>query len=364
LHLAIVRPASRIRWETTKKPSAMPTHCTPFRPQLPAIRPLLLLVILLLPGLAIGQQAGSSAEDELQETATDPPGQRLQWQLSEQVPLLLTLRQTTDTITTLDPRTLRMRVESTFTFGWVVDSVAESGEMSIRQTLEAIRLRVIPPDGSETILYDSASSAPLRGPSRQLAEAVSPLIGAELTFQMTARGDVVETTLPEATREVLKRLSQAPPAARRLSPEMLKESPASTLVVFPEQPVAVDSSWEQATSIAIPTGDIPLLRQYTYRGTDLSDLGNFFDSETDTSSWHRIDFTGQLESATDEGAVDVTLAPSLRGQEVSGWLLWDANLGGITRGRTTLRQVNQASFQDKTMTIRLSSEVTWELRRR
>lgn len=342
----------------------MPTHRTPSRPQLPAIRPLLLLAILLLPGLAIGQQAESSARDDLQEAATDPPGQRLQWELSEQVPLLLTLRQTTDTITTLDPRTLRMRVESTFTFGWVVDSVSESGEMSIRQTLEAIRSRVIPPDGSETILYDSTSSEPLRGPSRQLAEAVSPLIGAELTFQMTARGDVVEVTLPEATREVLKRLSQAPPAAHRFSSEVLEETLASTLVVFPEQPVAVDSSWQQTSSVAVPSGDIQLLRKYTYRGTDLSDLDHLADSETDTSSWHRIDLKGELESASDEGGFDADAVPSLRGQEVSGWLLWDTNLGGITRGRTTLRQVHQAPFQDKMMTIRLSSEVTWELRRR
>lgn len=378
----------------TKSPAPSPARPT-------ISRLLVALAILLLPGPAFGQQAelpvpeqqeaglqgterqaseqqeSEQPESEQRETREqDPaaaPGLTPRWELAEQTTLQLTLRQTTDTITTLEPRTYRMRLESVFTFGWLVESVSESGEMSIRQTLESIRLRVIPADGGDTILYDSASSDPLRGPARQLAETVAPLMGTELMFQLTPRGEVVSTSLPEATREALKQLSPSLSPSLSSTPdapssEMLEETLASTLVVFPEHPLDVDSSWEQKTSIPAGTGGGQLLRQYTYRGTDLSGLENLESlggPEVDRSSWHRIDLVGQLESSADKSrSVESEEPGSGRGQDVSGWLLWDADLAGITRGTTTLRQVRQSQFQNRQTTVRLSSLVSWELQRR
>jgi hypothetical protein len=326
------------------------------------------LGLLLCSGLLISAPSVGQEPDTLEEIANtaaesdsvatgETASQILRWQLPPEVPLRVTLQQTTDTITTVAQQTLRMRVEISATFDWLVEDVSDSGEMLIRQTFTSLRMRLVPADSSEPVLYDSAAREPLRGAAGDMASGVSPLVGTEVMFSLSPRGEMKIEEIPESTAEIYRQLEASGASESRLSRKTLEALIDQSLIRFPEEPVASGDMWRKEVELAHPLGVLVQTSEFTYRGS----LADSERSEIQLPGLREIDVTGRLTFSSSDG--DSRSSVSLRAQELTGRMTWDSVLGGIVRGTLEQRLVTESRFQDELITVRLRSSTTWHLER-
>ncbi len=148
----------------------------------------------------------------------------------------------------------------------VVDQVESDGSARITQTIDRLQYRVLGPDGSPQVDFDSKedANAPPR-PGLRPAEHLRVLVGASCTYVMQPNGLIRDVQISEATQ---KALAEQPPQVARVFNENAFKLLAPS-VTLPEAEVKPDDTWtEQAVFDNPLAGKTDLVTTYRYQGEE------------------------------------------------------------------------------------------------
>jgi hypothetical protein len=185
----------------------------------------------------------------------------LRWKLKPGDSLAVTIDQQTDSTVAFSGKSAKTDIALKLTLGWNVVA-ADANGFKIRQSIDGIQQKLTTQQAG-TIEFDSTSKAKPTGQSRDLADALRPLIGAEFDMAMTPRGEI---TAVEPANEAAKALfagleaGQTTDATARASVEQMLKRP---LLVLPERPTSVGETW--TASSERPTVAGPLKIDTTYK---------------------------------------------------------------------------------------------------
>jgi hypothetical protein len=191
----------------------------------------------------------------------------LQWKLKPGDSLAVTIEQQTDSSVSFSGKRADTKIDLTLVLGWNV-AAADNAGFTIRQSIDQIQQKLTTQQAG-TIEFDSASKAKPTGQSRDLAEALRPLIGAQFDMRMTPRGEIT-TVDPanEAAKALLAGLEggQNADATARAAVEQMLRRP---LLILPDRPINVGETW--TVSSERPTVAGPLKIDTTYKLSGLAD---------------------------------------------------------------------------------------------
>lgn len=191
----------------------------------------------------------------------------LRWKLKPNESLHVSIEQHTDSTVTFTGKSAATKIDLTLVLGWNVVSVDDTG-FKIRQTIERIHQKLATPQAA-TIEFDSASSAKLAGQSRDLADSLRPLVGAEFEMTMTPRGEITAmqpaNDSAKALLSALENNADGDATAKAAVEQMLRRP----LLVLSENPVAEMGSWTVSSQRPTAAGPLTIDTKYTLK--NLSD---------------------------------------------------------------------------------------------
>jgi hypothetical protein len=281
--------------------------------------------------------------------ATDSPVP-LRWHLAAGDQFVVAFSQKMQTISAIGNRALRMQVEMGAELLWKVEDVQASGDMRIEQTISRLQMRLTRSDGTDPIQYDSAATERPRGPARDIAAAVKPLVGTTSTLTMNPRGEILSAQLSPDTEEALEELKDSEQVLHLFSAEGLSEVLRQVMPMLPAEPVTAGQTWEVAHKTTLAAGVVAQTTQLTYRGPE----------EKDGRTLQRIDQTATSKlqpppEAAEAGAKKITV----KEQKLSGTVWFDSQAGRFDSGALTQELVTESPYRDETITVRLTSELTF-----
>src|SRR5689334_17117679 len=101
----------------------------------------------------------------------------LRWKLKPGGSLAVTIEQQPDSSVSFSGKRADTKIDLTLVLGWNV-TAADNNGFRIRQSIDSIRQKLTTQQAG-TVEFDSTSKAKPTGQSRDLAEALRPLVGAE-----------------------------------------------------------------------------------------------------------------------------------------------------------------------------------------
>jgi len=214
---------------------------------------------------------------------------------------------------------------------WTIDSVDPSGEAQITQRFE--RFAVTMKSGNaEPIEYASDSARKPSGSAAEIAAAVAPVIGADISVTMTDRGAIRAVKLSDAAAEAFASV-ESPALKQLFSAEGISKLLGQAAVELPEQAVATDGSWTSSFTTPSPLGTLKQDRTYTLVAGD--------DSNGETLE--RINITGRLEIGASEQAPRKL---KLIDQELAGSMYFDAVAGRLVKSQTTQKLTTERPYRE------------------
>lgn len=188
----------------------------------------------------------------------------LRWKLKPSESLHVAIEQHTDSTVTFTGKSAKTDIHLTLVLGWNVVS-ADDTAFKIRQTIERIHQKLATPQAG-IIEFDSASSAKPTGQSRDLADALRPLVGAEFDMTMTPRGEITALQpANDSAKALLATLenSNAGDATAKAAVEQMLRRP---ILVLPDNPVTTDEKWSVASERPTAAGPLKINTTYTLNG--------------------------------------------------------------------------------------------------
>jgi hypothetical protein len=196
----------------------------------------------------------------------------LRWKLKPNESLHVAIEQHTDSTVSFTGKSAATKIDLTLVLGWNILTADDAG-FRIRQTIERIHQKLTTVQ-SGTIGFDSASSAKLTGQSRDLADSLRPLVGAEFEMTMTPRGEITAVQPANNSAKALMAALETNPdgdatAKATTAKSTVEQMLRRPLLVLSDKPVAANESW--SVSSQRPTAAGPLTINTTYTLNKLSD---------------------------------------------------------------------------------------------
>ncbi len=255
----------------------------------------------------------------------------LRWKFAEGQRVEVTVDQHTVTETTGagKPTGIEITMQSRMT--WTVDSVDTDGTAQITQRFE--RFAVTMKSGTaEPIEYASDSETKPIGSAADIAAAVSPVIGADFTVTMTARGAIRAVKLSDAATEAFAAV-ESPALKQLFSAEGITQLLGQAAVELPEQAVALDSNWTATLTTPSPLGTLKQSRTYTLAAPEAVDV----------TTLERINITGQLEIEASEQSPSKL---KLLDQELTGTMQFDVEAGRLASSQSTQKLTTERPYRE------------------
>jgi hypothetical protein len=232
----------------------------------------------------------------------------LRWKLKPGESLAMTIEQQTDSSVSFSGKRADTKIDLALVLGWNV-TAADNNGFKIRQSIDSIRQKLTTQQAG-TVEFDSTSKAKPTGQSRDLAEALRPLVGAEFDIVMSPRGEI---SAVEPANEAAKALfaglesGQGTDATARATVEQMLRRP---LLILPERPMNVGETW--TVSSERPTVAGPLKIDTTYKLAGVADQNGKSVARIDMSASFTAapggqvtvkspDHSGQVDFAADDG---------------------------------------------------------------
>lgn len=281
----------------------------------------------------------------------------LRWKLRAGQALVVELTQQTKSQVAFSGKVADTTIDLTMRLGWAVTAAADE-KITIQQKIERVTARLTTPQGG-TGQFDSAAASKASGPARQLADALQPLMGAEVEVTISPRGELLAARpLNKAAEHILaggasSRVAGGAKADATdkgagesgLSRTSLQQLLRQSFVVFPERKVAIGESWDSATDLETVAG--PLVQTLTYRLADVSQQSG------DTVG--RLAFSAQLAPRPIATASATAGRVSLKSHEQQGSILFSLDRGYLTSAEQTQKLVTERPYRDVTIVVTLSS---------
>ena len=206
-----------------------------------------------------------------------------------------------------------MPVAFTFTTLWTVAGVG-SDAYKINQQIQRVQLKLKYPGFD--IAFDSDEKQ--EGAAEQLGKLLRPLVGATITHQLTARGEVLQVEIPKS---LLGKLAENPLTKQMMSVDSMKSLFSQASVVLPTGTLQRGESWESEEGVATGLGELAGKTKYTYVGQRKG--GNAADQPLS-----EIEVVHELNAAT----VDSPLGGKLAISEATGTgkIWFDPQAGHLT----------------------------------
>ena len=221
------------------------------------ISTLLLGIVSATSFLLSGSESGS---------ATGQEAEAIRWNLNSGEKLQVTLEQKTEIATNIDTRQKRIGSDMLLIIDWQIENV-ENDRIEMSQSIKRVKLEVRRPNktATETILIDTASREnPTAGLASQLQAQIENLMGTKFDVVMTTRGEILEVSIPETSKEKV-RLAPASMLLRQLlTQEGLKEMLGQSSIVFPE--TSEDNEWQMNVQLNNAMGKITKETAIKYEG--------------------------------------------------------------------------------------------------
>jgi hypothetical protein len=273
----------------------------------------------------------------------------LRWKLAAGDSFTVEMQQQTESQVAFSGKSAATKIDLDLQLAWDVTAARES-TITLKQTIRRIHLKLAAPQGA-AVEYDSESNARPTGQARDLAEALRPLIGAELEIAMNARGEI-DSAKPanEAAKAAFAdgKAAESGDASRGAVQQLLRQS----LIVLPEKDVAVGDRWTSTTELTTAAG--PMKQETTYQFASIGDR--------DGKQLCQIETNSKLASIS---AASAPQAPSakiaLKSHEQTGTILFSAEEGRLIETEQTQKLVTERSYREVTIVVKLDSKQTTKI---
>jgi hypothetical protein len=192
---------------------------------------------------------------------------------------------------------------------------------------------------------DAAKKAKPTGAAREVAEAIQPLLAAEVEITMNDRGEVLAARPLNSAAESL--FGDAPAASESaFSKTTIQKLLKQPLAILPEKAVATGDTWTISSDVAAALG--PFRQTTTYRLAG--------ESEQDGQKLLKIESTGKFEPV--EGAPTPPAAlpkPVVKTHEQSGTLLFSPESNRLVQAEQTQKLVTERPYRETTIVVTLES---------
>jgi hypothetical protein len=269
----------------------------------------------------------------------------LRWRFKAGESLIVQLDQKTMSKVAFSGKSADTTIDLGLTLLWNVDSASDD-QTKIKQLVQQITFSLQPQKG-DPVKYDSATRIRPVGQARQVADAVQPLLGAEIELTMSGRGQIVLTAPANAAAEKLFAEESAEQAPNVFSRQALQTLLRQPLVVLPENSVAADQSWtDEPREITTAAGKFSQTTTYRHAG-HLEDSGQKLE---------KIEVTAKLTPVAVADAKEHKLI--IKSHEQTGTILFAADQGRLVRAEQTQKLSTERPYRETTISVTLESKQT------
>lgn len=200
----------------------------------------------------------------------------MKWSLKKDQQFDVGLIQTSQSETKVDARETRVDNVTNLQLAWKVLGVDATGEATIEQSIEGIKLEVSNPAiPAQAVKFDtSASDDVVKGypkSSRTLLKQVKPLVGLKFVVLMAASGEIKDVTVPEETTKVINEMPGAVRLRELFSPKGIKGLVGSAAIVLPEKELGAGDFWSDEKAMVTEFGKFTRKTNYTLVGKKAED---------------------------------------------------------------------------------------------
>jgi hypothetical protein len=270
----------------------------------------------------------------------------LRWKLEPGQSLVVEVRQRTTSHVGFSGKMAEAKIDLTVEYVWSVGEAADTGT-TITQKIDRIVLQLDTKAG--TLKYDSADPKRPSGPARDVADAVQPILGAQIAIVMTARGEIRSAKPANEAAEKLFAAGGAadPPGVfSKKSVETLLRQP---LAVLPEQAVDENETWTVISDLDAAAGKFKQTTTYRLAGTE----------EQEGQQLLRVEHSATLEPAAAPPKPDGAAVPLvLKSHEQSGHYLFSPDLGRLVSASQTQKLTTERPYRETTIVVTLDSTQT------
>ncbi len=274
--------------------------------------------------------------------ASSAPAQTtLCWKFAKDQQFVVNCQQQNEVETSVNNKPRRALLEMQMQLAWQVDSVDGAGVATMAQSFTRLKLKTTAPD-AEPVVYDSDSSTKPIGAAREIAAGIAPLVGAKFTVNMDPRGNVVDVTLSEETKQALEKLPADSQLKSLLSAEGLTNLFRLGGGQLPEKPVSAGDTWADDSETETPYGKLTQQGVFTFVGQEV--VG---DKKLDNI---QLKTTATLQPKAGAAVI-------LQGQEQTktGTLLFNSEAGHAVSSETKLTSKSIRPFRDTQIHVRINS---------
>lgn len=182
----------------------------------------------------------------------------LRWKLQQGEQLTVTSTVESIQTTGAGEKRIEMPVTVVFTTRWNVAEVAAEA-YRIEQQIERVQLQLKYPGFD--LAFDSNEQK--EGAAESLGKLLRPLVGATVTFQLTARGEVRQVKVPDA---LVAKLAANPLTKQMLSAASMKSIFSQASILLPTGNVQPGQTWTSKQGAVTGLGDLAGQTTYTYAG--------------------------------------------------------------------------------------------------
>lgn len=272
----------------------------------------------------------------------------LRWKFEPGTEWLVALDQQSDVSTTVASKSTTMTVHSGMEVAWKVVSVEPSGNAVISQKFRRFRITLEMPK-TGPIAYDSAAEAKPAGDAKVLADAVRPLLEAELKLTMTPRGEITAVELDENAHKAVEAASANPALKPLLSKEGVTNIFRHALLPLPENEVKPGDEWSSTEKLDTPLGKVEQKTSYKLLEPDAKSPD-----------------VAQIESVSaiaPEATGDSNRMTSLKEQEQRGLFLFDTEIGEMRSAEVKQKLLTTSSLKDTPIQVRMTSTLKMTVER-
>jgi hypothetical protein len=277
--------------------------------------------------------------------ASEASGQTvLRWKLKAGESFGVVIGQKTESVVAYGAKSAATTIDVKVSLGWEV-TAADEKEFSIKQTIQRIVIDLATPQGPG-ISYDSESKSRPAGQGRALAEALQPLVGAEIEIKLSPRGEVLAAKPVNESAKGLfaakEKRGATGDAPRATVEKLLRQS----LVVLPEKEATAGESWTTSSELTTAAG--PQTQNTVYTLKEIS--------QVDGKSQAEISMTSKL-SSLEEGAGAKGAKPRLKivDHQQQGKIWFAAEEGWVTSAEQTQKLVTEREYQGTKIVVTLNS---------
>jgi len=272
------------------------------------------------------------------------------WKLQQDNLLTYELQQKTTVSSEIDGRGQQTEITlSMFMDAKVLDWQDEVA--SIEQSITRITMKMSLPEagGIKTIELDTGSDEKQRGLADRLLKQIKPLIGNTFTVKMTSRGEIVAIEIPKATMDALREAPSSMQLRKALTADALKQMFGDTAVVFPDQALAVNESWQSTDSVNNAIGTID--RKHIYTNDGMKQVGDKSVVQISMKTEITVKQPGENDAQVDDF-------------QGSGLIWFDPGEGIVTGGEIQNQMKTSRTYRDKVIHTTVDNSIVMKVARK